>query len=356
MATEKKYKHTPISVLIRFLKRLIWRRWRKKIPENELTTILIEQILVRIKIDSRRRKLDPKTSPDLAYIASRAPWYDVDAFPWTSPDTITLLGPGAFGEAISLTEWEWWCCRPTRGGPAIVPIDKGQDIHVEAWRENMRWHTAKARSANNKSERAKDHKKIATEVQALLRKGLTYMDIATRFNDEGKRPQFASGIGFEWTERKVAGYDPDTSDPDHRRRIEAERKRIQRQLSKALEQAVLKNTRIAMTRRTIVMMRLEGCGYGTIAKRLNELKIPSKEGGKWVRSIVKRELESVPGVYSKCPTMTVAHTSKGLSARNNGKGTKAAIKPKTLRLVAGSDNVARETLGFQVRDRADASS
>ena len=35
-----------------FLKRLIWKRYRNRIPENEQTRVRIEQFLLRIKIDS----------------------------------------------------------------------------------------------------------------------------------------------------------------------------------------------------------------------------------------------------------------------------------------------------------------
>jgi hypothetical protein len=118
-----------------FLKRLIWKRYRNKIPKTELTKILLDQFCLRIKIDSRNRGFDPEQAIAIAksYIAKRAPWYDVEAFQWKSRDRIRLLRSKALGEAISLTEREWWHCKPLRGGAAITPIDKGKDKQVQEW-------------------------------------------------------------------------------------------------------------------------------------------------------------------------------------------------------------------------------
>jgi hypothetical protein len=55
----------------------------------------------------------------------------------------------------------------------------------------------------------------------------------------------------------------------------------------------LKAAQIEKARRMIHAMHFEGAGYASIAGALNERKIPSRRGGKWVKSMVKRELAEV---------------------------------------------------------------
>lgn len=262
-----------------FLKRLIWKRCRNRLFENEQSTILIEQFLLRIKIDSRKQGFTPEQAMDIArpYIAKVAPWYDVKSFPWKSGDKIKLLRAKALGEAISLTEWMWFQCKPDRGGGGVTPIDKGKDIYVQAWMENARRQSAKRRNLKLQNERKDMRKILETEVRRLLNEGFSYGAIAERFQAEHRKHPTARGIHF-WTRRHVFAFDPDRKDPDHKWLYELGLAREKRE------------AQIEKARRTIFAKHLEGEGYGAIARALNERGIPSRNGGKWHVTSVKREL------------------------------------------------------------------
>jgi hypothetical protein len=64
------------------------------------------------------------------------------------------------------------------------------------------------------------------------------------------------------------------------------------------------------TRRMIYAMHFEGIGYASIARILNERKRPSRKGGKWHGTSVKRELEGLHKGYTKCPTITSGYIDR----------------------------------------------
>jgi hypothetical protein len=301
-----------------FLKRLIWKRYRNDIPENEQTKILLDQIMLRIKIDSRKQGFSPDQAMDIArpYIAKWAPWYDVESFPWKSRDKIKLLRAKALGEAITLTEREWWQCKPKRGGAGVTPIDKGKDQQVQEWIRAARHKSADKRNEKLKTKRKAVREILETEVRRLLNQGLSYEGIAEQFHAEHMAHPSAKGIHI-WTERQVAGFDPDRDNPDHKRKIDTERKRMKRNSITAILQDLKKQKdAFEETRRLIYTLHFERHGYGTIARVLNERKRPSRKGGKWVKSMVKRELERVLEGYSKCPTITSGYTRRGNMVRD----------------------------------------
>ena len=47
------YKTTLQGVQIAFLKRLIWKRYRNRIPQTDFTKTLLDQLCLRIKIDGQ---------------------------------------------------------------------------------------------------------------------------------------------------------------------------------------------------------------------------------------------------------------------------------------------------------------
>jgi hypothetical protein len=271
-----------------FLKRLIWKRYRNRIPENEQNTILIEQFLLRIKIDSRKQGFDPDQATEIArpYVAKRAPWYDVESFPWKSRDKIRLLRAKALGEAIALTEREWFQCKPIRGGAPVIPINKGSDPQVREWIKAAQRKSADKRNRKLKTQRKAVREILETEVRRLLRQGLSYEAITKKFQDEHRAHPSPKGIQI-WTERQVFAFDPDRKKPDHKRKFEAERKRMKRYAMTGRER---KAAQIEETRRIIYALHFEGDGHASIARILNERKIPSRRGGKWHKKSVKREL------------------------------------------------------------------
>jgi hypothetical protein len=268
-----------VATQIAFLKRFVWKRCRNKLSENEQNTILIEQFCLRIKIDSRAQGFSPDQAMEIArpHVTKWAPWYDVDSFAWKSRDKIKLLGAQNLGEAISLTEWEWYLCKPRRGGGGVTPIDKGKDIYVQAWMENARRQSAEKRNLKLQNERKDMRKILETEVRRLLNEGFSYGAIAERFQTERRKHPTAKGIHV-WTRRHVFAFDPDRKDPDHKWLYE---------LGLAREK---RDAQIEKARRMIFAMHLEGDGYETIARVLNKRKIPSRMGGKWNKTMVKREL------------------------------------------------------------------
>jgi Recombinase len=312
---ERQMKNRPslLAVQNAFLKRLFWKRYRSKIPENEQTKIALDQFCLRIKIDSRNRGFDPEQAMDIAksYIAKRAPWYDVEAFQWKSRDKIKLLDAQALGEAITLTEREWWQCKPARGAAGIVPIDKGKDKQVREWIREAQRKSAEKRSDKLKVKRKAFRESLETEVRQLLKEGLSYRDIAEKFEAEHRKQPPRSGIiiHIAWTERQVFGFDPDRK--ENKRKYEAERKRMKRNSIAAILQDLKKQKdAFEETRRLIYTLHFEGSGYAAIARILNERKRPSRKGGKWVKSMVKRELERVLQGYSKCPVSTSDYTRR----------------------------------------------
>jgi hypothetical protein len=197
-----------------FLKRLIWKRHHNKIPETEQTRILIEQILLRIKIDSRRQGFDPDQAMDIArpYIAKVAPWYDVESFPWKSRDKLKLLRSKALGEALAITERECFLCKPRRGGVGSTPIDKGKDKQVQEWIRAAQRQSGDKRNAKRKAERKEIRESLEAEVRQLLKRGSSYEDIAKTFDAEHMAHPSARGIHI-WTERQVFAFDPDRRTP-----------------------------------------------------------------------------------------------------------------------------------------------
>jgi hypothetical protein len=184
-----------------FLKQLFWKRFRNKIPKTEQTNIMLDQFCLRIKIDSRNRGFDPEQAMAIAksYIAKRAPWYDVELFPWTTRDKIKLLSSKALGEAISLTEREWWHCKPIRGGAGITPIDNGKDKQVQEWIRAARRKSSDKRNEKLRAERKELRESLETGVRQLLKEGLSYTDIAKQFHAEHQEHPSAKGIHI-WTD------------------------------------------------------------------------------------------------------------------------------------------------------------
>jgi hypothetical protein len=310
-----------LATQIAFLKRLIWKRHRNKIPKSEQGTILIEQILLRIKIDSRSKGFSPNQAIEIArpLIAKWAPWYDVESFAWKSRDKIKLLSAKALGEAIGLTERLWWRCKPDRGGGGVTPFDKGTDPEVQKWIRDARHKSADKRNLKLQRKRKAVRKILETEVRRCLRQGLSYQDVAEKFQAEHWTHPSAKGLHI-WTERQVAGFDPDRDNPDHKRKIDTERKRMKRNSITAILQDLKKQKdAFEETRRLIYTLHFEGHGYGTIARILNERKRPSRKGGKWVKSMVKRELERVLEGYSKCPTITSGYIKGQMVGERDGK-------------------------------------
>jgi hypothetical protein len=292
-----KNKPSLLAAQISFIKKFVWKQHRNKLSEND--TVLIEQFLLRIKIDSRRQGFTSDQAIEIArpHIAKWAPWYDVESFPWKSGDEITLLSGKALGEAIALTERVWWQCKPKRGGAGITPIDKGTDPQVKKWVQAARDKTAKRLSAKQKTKRAAVRKSLETEVRRLLKEGLSYQDIADKFQAEYKeRPSAKGGIIHVWTERQVAGFDPDRDNPDHKRKIDTERKRMKRNSNEAILQDLKKQKdAFEETRRLIYMLHFNGKGCASIARILNKRKRPSRKGGKWHETSVRRELKARTG-------------------------------------------------------------
>jgi hypothetical protein len=255
-----------------FLKRLFWKRFRNRIPETEQTKIMLDQFCLRIKIDSRNRGFDPEQAMAIAksYIAKRAPWYDVEAFQWKSRDKIKLLPSKALGEAISLTEREWWHCKPLRGGAGVTPIDNGKDKQVQEWIRAARRKSSDRRNEKLKSKRKALRETLEPEVRQLLKEGLSYTDIAERFQAEQRDHPPTSGVHV-WTERQVFAFDPERKEPEHQRRYKAERKRMQRVAMTGRER---KAAQIEKVWRIIYALHSEGEGHASIARILNERKTP----------------------------------------------------------------------------------
>jgi Recombinase len=310
-----------------FLKRLIWKRYRNRIPENKQTTILLDQFVLRIKIDSRKQGFNSDQAIDIAkpYIAKWAPWYDVESFPWKSRDKIKLLRAEALGEAIALTEREWFQCKPIRGGAAITPIDKGKDRQVQEWIKTAQRKSAEKRNEKLKNKRKAVRKILQTEVRRLLKQGLSYEGLAKQFQDEHRAHPSAKGIHI-WTERQVFAFDPDRKKPEHKRKFEAERKRMKRHAMTGREQ---KAAQIEEARRSIYALHFEGEGHASIARILNERKIPSRRGSKWHKKSVKRELAEGDKGGQKCPVSMTDYT-KGNMVRERADRLSQAVAAETL--------------------------
>jgi hypothetical protein len=311
-----------------FLKRLIWKRYRNRIPENEQTRVLIEQFLLRIKIDSRNQGFDPDQAIDIArpYIAKVASWYDVESFPWKSRDKLKLLRSKALGEALAITERECFLCKPRRGGVGITPIDAGKDKQVQQWIRAAQRKSADKRNAKLRAERREIRESLETEVRRLVGQGLSYTDIAERFANEHRDHPSARGIHI-WTERHVFAFDPDRKNPEHKRKFEAERKRMKRQAMTGRER---KAAQIEEARRLIYALHFEGEGHASIARILNEWKIPSRRGGKWHKKSVKRELAEGDKGGRKRPVSPVDYTEGQMTGERAGRQS-PAISGQTLR-------------------------
>jgi hypothetical protein len=292
---------------IAFLKRFIWKAHRNKIPKTDQGTILIEQILLRFKIDARKRGLSPEQAMDIArpYIVKWATWYDFDSFVWNGRDAIKLLGPYELGEAIGLTERLWFLIKPRRGNGGVIPFDKGRDPQVQEWIEAAKKKSADERKDKRKARRSELRDGLETDVRKLLAQGLTYHAIADRFQAELRERPTREGILF-WTERHVFNFNPDRKNPEHKRQYEAELMRMKRQ--QAMTGRERKAAEIEKTRRMIHAMHAEGMGYGTIARELNYREIPSRAGGKWHRKSISRELSSVDRCRQKCPESPATYT------------------------------------------------
>jgi hypothetical protein len=271
------------------------------------------------------------------HIAKWASWYDVDSFAWKSRDKIKLLGSQALGEAIGLTERLWFQCKPRRGGAGIVPIDKGTDKQVREWIEAARHKSAEKRNLKLQRKRQAVRDSLETEVRQLLKEGLSYHDIAERFQAEHLEHPSAKGIHI-WTERQVFAFDPDRKNPEHKRKFEAERKRMKRQAMTPRER---KEAQIEEARRMIYAMHSEGVGYASIARILNEQKIPPRSiraGAKWHKSSVKRELDDTLGHFcyicrrvhgghggtQKCPLSPSDYTRGNMTGERGSKLSQAA--------------------------------
>jgi hypothetical protein len=321
MKNKKKISPKLLAAQIRFLKRLIWNRLRNRIRKDDQGMVLIEQLLLRIKIHSRAQGFSPDQAMDIArpYIAKVAPWFDFDSFPWKSGDKIKFLNAKAFGEAISLTERECYLYKPA----PFTPIDKGKDKQVQKWIRAARDKSAAKRNAKRKTDRKEIRESLEAEVRQLLKDGLSYTDIAERFEAEDREhPSPTSGIVLQkWNERKVFAFDPDRKNPEHQRKFKAERQRMKRDAMTGRER---KAAEIEKTRRMIHAMHLEGDGYGTIAKVLNERKIPSRAGGKWHRKSVQRELAGVDRCTQKRTVSPVDYTKGKMDVERGSKASQAA--------------------------------
>jgi hypothetical protein len=229
-----------------------------------------------------------------------------------------------FGEAIALTERECFLCKPRRGGAGITPIDKGKDKLVQAWIR-----AAQRRSADKRNEKLKNKRKAVREileagVRQLLKEGLSYGDIAEQFGDEHMAHPSATGIHI-WTERHVFAFDPERKNPEHKRKFKAERQRMKRQAMTGRER---KAAQIEEARRMIHAMHFEGIGYASIARILNERKIPSRKDGKWVKSMVKRELVGVLKGTQKRTVSMVDYTKRQMtSERDDRQSLATAAEP-----------------------------
>jgi hypothetical protein len=308
------------KIQIGFIKRIIWKRHGNKLPETEANTALLDQLCLRFKMDARDfngSDHDKALATAKEYLQRRATWYDVDSFAWKSRDNVKLLRSKQLGELISLTEWEWYQWKPSRGDGGIVPIDKGTDIYVAALRENKRRDAAREVALRRKSERSEIRKLLESDVARLLADGLSYRQIADIFQKQ-RRYRQQSGPTM-WEMRDVFAFDPDRKDPERKRRYEQELlpEKHAAQVDKVL--------------RIIRAMHSQGDGYGTIAKALNQRGVPSRKGCKWTRTMVKRELVKASSgctqeVYSNPAFSPSTYTSKGNSTveRASGKVVPAA--------------------------------
>ena len=260
-----------------------------------------------------------------SYIAKRAPWYDVGALQWKSRDKIKLLNSKALGEAIGLTERLWFQCKPDRGGAGVTPFDKGTDPQVQEWIRAAQRKSADRRNAKLMNKRKAIRKTLETEVRRLLKRGLSYQDIAKQFHAEHRAHPSAEGLHI-WTERQVAGFDSDRDNPDHKRKIDTERKRMKRNSITAILQDLKKQKdAFEETRRLVYTLHFEGMGYASIARILNERKRTSQKGGKWHATSVKQELERLHRGYTKCPTIPSGYNSRDKVVRERaGKLSQAA--------------------------------
>jgi Recombinase len=328
---KKKFPPKLLAVQNAFLKRLIWKRYRNRIPENDLTKIVLDQFCLRLKIDARVQGLSPEHAIVRArdYLAKRAPWFDVEAFQWKSPDKIKLLGAVAFGEAISLTERECFLCRPA----PFTPIDKGKDKEVQKWIREAQDKSAKKRSKKLKAKRAGARKELEADVRRLLKEGSSYRDIAQQFNNERREPH-TSPVMNDWTPRKVFAFDPDRKSPEQKRIYQAELKRMARNPITELKRNA---DRIEKAQSLIRELHFQGAGYGTIARYLNEHKIKSQKGGKWHRNAVKREVERVHEVYTKCPRSPSVYTGMRIGIENDCK-----VVPEIAAETQQEGNIQRE--------------
>jgi hypothetical protein len=281
-------------------------RHRGRIPNTELNRIALDQYCLRLKIDARKQGLSPDHAIDTArdYLAKRATWYDIESFPWKSRDKIKLLSAKALGEALVFTEREWWYLKSERGGVPIIPIDKGKDALVREWIQAARNKSAKKRSNKLKAERAAVRKVLETEVRELLKQGLSYTDIAERFDADHIEHPSARGIHI-WTERQVFAFNPDRKNPEHKRKYQAERKGAKRQAMTGRER---KAANIEKARDMIFAMYLEGYSTRSISSILNKRKIPSRMGRKWHQMSVQRELGRDNRRQQKCPLSLTADT------------------------------------------------
>jgi hypothetical protein len=121
-----------------------------------------------------------------------------------------------------------------------------------------------------------------------------------------------------------------------------------------------KAAEIEKTRRMIYAMHLEGAGYASIARVLNERKIPSRRDGKWNKSMVKRELEGVLKGTQKCPLSPSVYTKvqmQGESAERLSLETAAApLQDNILDDSSRISSQAKDMFREEVSTREDSTS
>jgi hypothetical protein len=92
-----------------------------------------------------------------------------------------------------------------------------------------------------------------------------------------------------------------------------------------------KAAQIEEARRSIYALHFEGEGHASIARILNERKIPSRRGSKWHKKSVKRELAEGDKGGQKCPVSMTDYT-KGNMVRERADRLSQAVAAETLQV------------------------
>lgn len=314
---KKKPPHINLRIQMKAIRNLIVMRAAWLIPDDECTEILVEQLFLRTKICMKGdREPEHMRWTAMNFVRQFMPWYDCEAFPWYGDDNLTLLYGEAFGNAVNLSAREEYFMKG-KGDHGFIPVDRGQDALVKEYRKEDEEIADFLRKDALKDKRDEARTTLQRAVSVFRKDGRSHADITKIFNAELRKN--VDGRSVKWTGRMIVSLDTELDKAEHKRKVDANRKRREREeyhMTKR-EMKVIENDN---TRDLIVYLYNEECmGYGTIARVLNERKIPTrtgKAGAKWNRSMVKRELIAA-GVVGRTQNVTLS-TRQSLLVEGHG--------------------------------------